>query len=227
VSERQPSSVAQDYLKAIWNAQEWSHEPVTATSLAQRFGVALSTVSATIARLARDGLVLHERYGDIELTPDGKRLALAMVRRHRLIETFLVEVLGYSWDEVHDEAEVLEHAVSDRFLDRIDERLGFPRRDPHGDLIPSAAGTFEPRRAHSLTEVEVGGRGRVARISDADPEVLRYFTSVGIGLDASLTVVDRRAYTGVTTIRLDQSREPVHLGDVAASAVWITADDDR
>jgi DtxR family Mn-dependent transcriptional regulator len=222
VSEQQLSSVAQDYLKAIWNAQEWSDEPVTTTSLAQRFGVALSTVSATISRLSRDNLVLHERYGGIELTPEGKRLAVAMVRRHRLIETLLVEALGYSWDEVHDEAEVLEHAVSERFVDRIDERLGYPRRDPHGDLIPSAAGTFEPRRARSLTEVGVGERGHVARISDADPDVLRYFSSVGIGLDAALTVVDRRAYTGVTTIQLDESPEPVHLGDVAAGAVWIT-----
>ncbi|MFF2773189.1 iron dependent repressor, metal binding and dimerization domain protein, partial [Streptomyces bacillaris] len=141
-------------------------------------------MSDGIRRLADQGLVVHEPYGAIELTEDGRRGAVAMVRRHRLIETFLVEELGYGWDEVHDEAEVLEHAVSDGLVDRIDRRLGFPARDPHGDPIPTADGTPRRPEAVPLLNAETGVPLTVLRISDADPAVLRYLGERGIGLDA-------------------------------------------
>ena len=112
---------AQDYLKMIWSATEWSTTPITVSTMAERLGVSASTVSDGIRRLAKQGLLTHAPYGSIELTDTGRRHALAMVRRHRLVETFLVEVLQYGWDEVHDEAEVLEHAVSEKLTDRIDE----------------------------------------------------------------------------------------------------------
>src|SRR5438270_9782934 len=134
------TSVAQDYLKVIWNAQEWSLEKVSTKMLAEKLGVSASTASESIRKLAEQGLVDHEKYGAVTLTESGRRAALAMVRRHRLLEAFLVKELGYSWDEVHDEAEILEHAVSDRMLDRIDAKLGHPTRDPHGDPIPAANG---------------------------------------------------------------------------------------
>lgn len=137
---RAATPVAQDYLKVIWNAQEWGDGPATPTQLAERLGVAAPTVSETLRRLASAGWVEHRPYGSPTLTDEGRRIALAMVRRHRLIETWLVRELGYRWDEVHDEAEELEHAVSDRFVDRIAERLGQPERDPHGDPIPSVDG---------------------------------------------------------------------------------------
>ena len=137
---RDLTTVAQDYLKVIWTAQEWSLEKVSTKMLAERIGVSASTASESIRKLADQGLVNHEKYGAVTLTEAGRRAALAMVRRHRLMETFLVRELGYSWDEVHDEAEVLEHAVSDRMLDRIDAKLGHPTRDPHGDPIPAADG---------------------------------------------------------------------------------------
>ena len=140
------SPVAQDYLKAIWSAQEWSSEPATSKMLAVRFGVSASTVSQYLRRLAAQGLVEHAPYGSIELSDNGRHLAVAMVRRHRLIEAFLVKALGYSWDEVHSESEVLEHAVTDRMVERIDRFLGHPERDPHGDPIPRQDGTFvQPR----------------------------------------------------------------------------------
>ena len=123
---RDLTTVAQDYLKVIWTAQEWSLEKVSTKMLAERIGVSASTASESIRKLADQGLVDHEKYGAVTLTDAGRRAALAMVRRHRLMETFLVRELGYSWDEVHDEAEVLEHAVSDRMLDRIDAKLGSP-----------------------------------------------------------------------------------------------------
>jgi DtxR family transcriptional regulator, Mn-dependent transcriptional regulator len=144
------------------------------------------------------------------------------VRRHRLVETFLVEVLGYGWDEVHDEAEVLEHAVSDLFVDRIDAQLGHPRRDPHGDPIPGADGSLDVPAAHVLWDA-VPGRWAVARISDADPELLRYVESVGLVLDAPVTVVERRAVTGVVSVRVGEADGTVELGEVAARAIWLVA----
>ena len=130
------STVAQDYLKTIWTAQEWSLEKVSTKMLAERIGVSASTASESIRKLADQGLVDHAKYGAVTLTERGRRAAISVVRRHRLLETFLVSELGYSWDEVHDEAEVLEHAVSDLMMARIDAKLGYPQRDPHGDPIP-------------------------------------------------------------------------------------------
>jgi DtxR family Mn-dependent transcriptional regulator len=213
------SSVAQDYLKVIWSATEWSDEPVTVKLLSERMGVRAATVSDGIRRLGEQGLVAHERYGGIELTDAGRRHAVAMVRRHRLIETFLVEELGYGWDEVHDEAEVLEHAVSDQLIERIDRRLGFPSRDPHGDPIPTSDGT--PRRpdALPLLTAPAGDPLVVVRISDADPAVLRYLADRGIGLDSVITVEEHRAFAGDVTVHVDGT--VVVLGETAASAVWV------
>jgi DtxR family Mn-dependent transcriptional regulator len=215
------SPVAQDYLKLIWSATEWSSEPITVKQLSERMGVRAATVSDAIRRLVDQGLLLHEPYGGIELTDAGRRGAVAMVRRHRLIETFLVEELGYGWDEVHDEAEVLEHAVSDELVDRIDRRLGYPARDPHGDPIPTAAGA--PRRpdAEPLLSAPAGVPLTVVRISDADAAVLRYLGERGIGLDVSLTVDEQRVFAGDVTVRVGP--ETVVLGATAAAAVWVSA----
>ncbi|MFE4469741.1 metal-dependent transcriptional regulator [Leifsonia sp. NPDC056824] len=213
------SPVAQDYLKLIWSATEWSADPITVKQLSERMGVRAATVSDGIRRLADQGLVVHEPYGAIELTDDGRRGAVAMVRRHRLIETFLVEELGYGWDEVHDEAEVLEHAVSDGLVDRIDRRLGFPARDPHGDPIPTADGTPRRPEAVPLLNAETGVPLTVVRISDADPAVLRYLRERGIGLDAVLTVDEHRAFAGDVTVNIGDAA--IVLGATAAAAVWV------
>ena len=213
------SAVAQDYLKLIWSATEWEGDPVTVKQLAERMGVRAATVSDAIRRLTEQGLLKHEPYGGIELTEAGRRHAVQMVRRHRLIETFLVEQLGYGWDEVHDEAEVLEHAVSDDLVDRIDRRLGHPDRDPHGDPIPTADG--DPRRPEAvpLLAAPAGVPLTVARISDADPAVLRYLGERGLRLDALLTVDEHRAFAGDVTVRLGDAT--LVLGETAAAAVWV------
>ena len=230
-STRDLSAVAQDYLKVIWTAQEWSVDKVSTKMLAERIGVSASTASESIRKLADQGLVDHEKYGAVSLTDAGRRAALTMVRRHRLMETFLVQELGYGWDEVHDEAEVLEHAVSDRMLDRIDAKLGFPTRDPHGDPIPAADGRVPTPPARQLSVCQDGDAGTVARISDADPEMLRYFDSVGISLDSRLRVLARRDFAGMITVGIErvspQSAEPgapgttVELGHPAAEAIWV------
>ena len=178
----------------IFNVQEWSGEKVSTKMLAERIGVSASTASESIRKLADQGLVEHEKYGAVTLTDRGRRAAVSVVRRHRLLETFLVQVLGYRWDEVHDEAEVLEHAVSDLMLSRIDAKLGHPQRDPHGDPIPSLDGRVPTPPARQLSTCADGEHGSVARISDADPEMLRYFDSVGIALDSHLTVLTRRDF---------------------------------
>ncbi|WP_285821120.1 metal-dependent transcriptional regulator [Cellulosimicrobium sp. Marseille-Q4280] len=220
--------VAQDYLKVVWSAQEWSDERVTTKLLAERMGVGASTVSETVRRLSAQGLLEHAPYGAIALTERGRLLALAMVRRHRLLETYLVSELGYGWDEVHDEAEVLEHAVSDLLVERIDARLGRPTRDPHGDPIPSADGVVVRPPAVPLAELVVGDEGVVVRISDADPDVLRYLAELGVGLDTRVAVTERREYAGTLTVAWsgagNGTTAPSQLGLRAAEHVWVVHD---
>lgn len=182
--------IAQDYLKAIWSATEWGGEPTTVKALAQRFGTTPAGVSDTIKRLTGLGLVAHQPYRAITLTEVGERLAIAMVRRHRLIEAFLVTSLGYRWDEVHDEAEALEHAASEMMIDRISALLGDPLCDPHGDPIPRPDGTVTyPVDALSLGAAPLG-RYAITRISDVDPHRLGQFADLGLVPGALIDVTN-------------------------------------
>ena len=211
--------VVEDYLKVVWSAQEWSDTPVTTKQLAERLGVGASTVSETVRRLCGMGLLEHERYGAISLTEEGRDLAVAMVRRHRLLETYLVERLGYQWDEVHEEAEVLEHAVSDLVIDRMDAALGHPTHDPHGDPIPDAEGRVPTDRSQALSDVATGAQVRVLRVSDRSPDILRYLSEHGIWVGTRLTV------TGVNpaaaAVQISVGGVAVELGLPAADAVRV------
>ena len=180
------STVAENYLKAIYSHTEWQPDPMTSSQLAARLGLAPSSITEMVRKLGVQGLVEHARYGAIVLTPAGRAEALRMVRRHRLIETWLVREFGYGWDEVHDEAEVLEHALSDRLLDAIDARLGHPTADPHGDPIPAADGSVPPLDGVLATTLPAGERARVLRISDRDPEVLRLLATEGVGVGSEI-----------------------------------------
>lgn len=182
-----PATAIEDYVKVIHSHTEWQDTPITTGQLAQKLGLAPSSVTEMVKKLVVAGLAEHEPYGAIELTPHGVALALRMMRRHRLIETWLVERIGYAWHEVHDEAEVLEHAVSDRLLDALDAELGYPVRDPHGDPIPSSDG--DPRRVPAARLADVPG-GRVVRVSDADPLHLRELFERGVVLDADVRSAD-------------------------------------
>lgn len=172
--------VAQDYLKVIWSATEWGDPPITTTGLAKRFHTTSANVSVTLRRLEGQGLVTYQPYHPATLTELGRRLAVAMVRRHRLLEAFLASELGYAWDEVHDEAERLEHAVSDDLLERIDHRLGHPRVDPHGDPIPAPDGSLLLPRTTMGLRAAPSGRYQVARVSDADVAVLAALAAVRV-----------------------------------------------
>lgn len=215
----------QNYLKAVWGLTEWSSVPVTPTLIAERTGLKLSSVSDAVRRLSAQGLVDHVPYSSVELTRKGRSHALAMVRRHRLIESFLVSVLGYSWDQVHDEAEHLEHAVSDFMIDRIDEFLGFPTRDPHGDPIPSADGTVHIPDARRLTEVRPGHRVVVERVSDADPALLQFFEEHGFVVGATLEIGEGAPFSDALDARLAGADSSVALGRSATDALYVSIAD--
>ena len=212
----------EDYVKAIYAHTEWQPRPITTSVLAARLGLAASSVTEMVKKLVGAGLVEHERYGAITLTADGNTEALRMLRRHRLIETWLVEQFGYSWDEVHDEAEVLEHALSDRLLDAIDGLLGNPVRDPHGDPIPTGDGVVTRPLAVLLRDAPEGHVGTVVRISDTDPQLLRQLTAESITLDRQLTVLGGRQFE----VLIDGVPGERDLGDQALASIWISVEGD-
>jgi DtxR family Mn-dependent transcriptional regulator len=226
VAGQRNRTVIEDCLKAIFSVGEWDVRGRTNSEVAARLGASSSTVSDLVRRLTDEGLVEHERYGAIGLTDAGLRQALAMVRRHRLIETYLVDSLGYSWDEVHDEAEVLEHAISDRMLTRMDTALGHPWRDPHGDAIPTADGLLHRPEASALASLDEGAIGWVARILDEEPELLRWFDEQGLTLDTRVTVVGQKPFGGPFTIAIgeDDDLTTIDLGIQALSSLWIAPD---
>ncbi|MDQ5861503.1 MAG: metal-dependent transcriptional regulator [Actinomycetota bacterium] len=221
-----PSSSIEDYVKVIYGFTEWQDKPITSSQLAQRLGVANSSVSEMVRKLKDQGLVDHKPYSAITLTESGVRLALSMVRRHRLIETYLVQELGYSWDEVHDEAELLEHAVSDTFIERMAAKLGDPQRDPHGDPIPAADGTVLLPEAHLLGELDPGHTGRITRISDENPDLLRYLSAEEIDLDAEVEVVGRKPFGGALVVRISNAgrKRDFDLADEVTAALWVHSD---
>lgn len=220
MSLQELSTSSQNYLKIMWGLQEWSDDPVTPTAVAERAGVRLSTASDAIRKLASQGLVDHTPYGSATLTDEGRVYALAMVRRHRLIETFLVSSLDLTWDQVHDEAEALEHAVSDFLIDRIDEALGHPTRDPHGDPIPGPDGRIDSPDALQLAQVKLPATVTVERISDDDPGLLRHFASLGITVGSTLQVEAGPPYSGAIEVLVGGER--TSLGGAAPAAVWVT-----
>lgn len=217
------SVAAQDYLKLLYTTGEWSDAPVTVGLLAERLGLSMSTVSEGIAKLALQGLVSHAKYSSVSLTPNGKRCALVMVRRHRVLETFLVQTLGYTWDEVHDEAEKLEHAASERLIDRMDELLGHPSADPHGDPIPTADGQVSHPEARRLTAAQQGQSVVICRVSDTDPKLLRHFSGLGLTPGTQLAIGQRKPFTAGTTFRVTGSGQEITLGTEASDAVWVVS----
>lgn len=223
------STMAEDYVKLIWKASERGGPGLATRDIAASLRVSASTVSGNLKKLDRDGLIEHTPYYGVVLTPLGQQVAVAMVRRHRLIETFLVERLGYSWDEVHTEAEALEHAVSERFLERVDADLGHPTHDPHGDPIPGADGIVPDSPGTLLGAIEPGACGTVDRVSDDDPSLLRYFDELGVGLGTHLRVERVRDYAGVIAVSrraTDGSESLVDLPAAAASSIWLAPDGD-
>lgn len=214
------SRMVQDNIKAIYAAGEWGEEKFSVSQLAQQMQVAVSTASENVRRLTELGLVAHEPYRGVTLTKTGMTLALKMVRKHRLLETYLHQRLGFNWDEVHEEAEILEHAASERLIEHIDADLGFPTADPHGDPIPRKDGTLVTISSQALAEVESGQEVAVVRIDDDNPHLLRFFEKSGIVPGATLQVLDYHPVAGVMTVAV-AGRE-ISLGQPAVESIWVS-----
>ncbi len=217
------SAHVQDYAKAVYALESRGGAAVSTNDLAERLGVTPGSVSGMVRKLTELGLVEHEPYRGVRLTGQGRRVALEVLRHHRLLELFLAEELGMSWDRVHAEAEVLEHVISEDLEQLISARLGDPSVDPHGDPIPTPE--FEVREAEtfSLEELGEGAVGRFVRVSDSDPEMLRYLAANGVGLGDRLEVTGRQPFGGPVFVR--SGRRELPLGGQLARAMRIEVEE--
>ena len=211
------SAVVEDYAKAIYSLGHEGSDPVATSKLAERLAVTPGSVSAMVRKLDELGLAEHTPYRGVRLTAEGRRVALEVIRHHRLLELFLSEILEVPWDRVHAEAEVLEHVLSSELEQIISAKLGEPTRDPHGDPIPAADFSVEELDTLSLDELESGQAGRFVRISDSDPDMLRYLAERGIRPGERFEVVDRQPFGGPLTVRFEGDSEHALGGELARS----------
>ena len=213
------SQAVQDYAKAIYALQRRAGDAVSTTALADRLGVTAASASGMVKRLDELGLVEHQPYHGVSLTEHGRRVALEVMRHHRLLELYLVKSLGVPWDRVHQEAEVLEHVLSEELEELIAAKLGDPTHDPHGDPIPTRELTIEEGSTTSLQALEVGDQGTFARVSDSDPEMLRFLAERGIAPGDTLEVVEKQPFDGPLFVRFG---DHVHvLGGALARAMRV------
>jgi DtxR family Mn-dependent transcriptional regulator len=194
------SEAVQDYAKAIW-ALGRGGGPVSTSALAERLAVSPASASAMVKRLEAMGLASRRPYHGVQLTATGERVALEVVRHHRLLELYLSEALGMPWDRVHEEAEVLEHAISPELSELIARKLGNPTRDPHGDPIPTVEGRIDERPTRPLADLDPGDQGRFVSVSDSDPEMLRYLSRRGISPGDGFEVVEKQPFEGPLSVR--------------------------
>jgi len=205
---RDPLPGMEDYLKAVWMLQQ-QESPVSTSRIAERLGLTAAAVTAMVKRLDEQGLLRHEPYYGVRLTAPGELAALRIIRRHRVLELFLAEKLGYEWDRVHDEAERLEHAASDELIERLARLLGEPERDPHGNAIPSASGEMDTGRYPSLGELEPGERRRVLEVEVEEPEQLRYLGSLDLYPGAEVRVTGRSPFEGPVQLEVNGSPQVI------------------
>jgi DtxR family Mn-dependent transcriptional regulator len=219
-SQQLRSNAVEDYAKAIYALESRGEAPVSTTALAERLSVTPGSVSAMLKKLADCDLVTHQPYHGVRLTPNGRRVALEVIRHHRLLELFLSEVLDMPWDRVHEEAEVLEHVLSSELEEVIAAKLGNPTHDPHGDPIPSADFLIDEAPTVSLADLNAGDAGVFVRISDSDPAMLRYLGERGVTPGARFEVVDRQPFGGPLFVRFGST--DVHpLGGELADAMRV------
>jgi DtxR family Mn-dependent transcriptional regulator len=219
------SPAIEDYAKAIYVLQQRGDGSVSTTALAERLGVTPASASGMVRKLDELGLVAHERYHGVRLTDEGARLALEVLRHHRLLELYLAETLGVPWDRVHDEAEVLEHVLSEDLEALIAAKLGDPTHDPHGDPIPSADLVLEEEATESLAVLEPGAGGTFVRVSDSDPDMLRYLSELVIAPGDELSVRDKQPFGGPLFVAIGEAEHV--LGGALAAAMRIRVRRDR
>lgn len=208
----------EDYLKAVYDLEQPGH-PASTNALAERLSLAPASISGMVRRLAEQGLLNHEPYRGVTLTPLGRRAALRTLRRHRILESYLATVLGVPWDTVHDEAETLEHAASDDLIDRMARALGDPAFDPHGAPIPSRSGEVDETRHRTLAEWPLDTAGVIMSVSDKDPSLLRYLGDLQLTPGTSITVQAREPFDGPIAVLVDRAVRTIGPG--AARAVRV------
>ena len=215
------SRAVEDYLKAIYELQR-DRRQVSTSALAERLGFAPASVTGMLKKLNAQSpaLVKYQRHRGVTLTQTGEKIALEIIRHHRLIELYLIEALGYSWDEVHEEADRLEHFISESFEDRIATFLGEPEVDPHGDPIPTKDGYIAVSASTRLSALQVGESGRITKVLDEDPELLRYLTKLGLCPQAVVTVTQRDPFGGPIHIQTDVGATQM-LGDRVTDSVYV------
>ncbi|MBO6587321.1 MAG: metal-dependent transcriptional regulator [Gracilimonas sp.] len=213
------SQSVEDYLKVIY-VLESEGEGTTTTRIANALDVSSASVTNMLKRLAKMNLLEYESYKGAKLTDAGNKIALEILRHHRLLELYLKEVMGYSWDEVHDEAEKLEHHISEQFEDRIAELLNHPTHDPHGDPIPSKDGIMPTMAQLSISEAEENTPYIIGRVKDQDPELLRYLEKIGVLPGSKVEVIEKAPFDGPVKIRLEDNIEQM-LGQAVASEVYL------
>jgi DtxR family Mn-dependent transcriptional regulator len=219
VHETEFSAAIEDYAKTIFTLQAECGGPVSTTGLAERLGVTPASASGMVKKLGELGLVEHQPYKGVLLSPRGCRVALEVLRHHRLLEAYLASSLGVPWDRVHDEAEVLEHVLSEELEALIAAKLGHPTHDPHGDPIPSANLELAEEPHTALASLDAGARGVLVRVSDAEPEMLRYLADRGIAPGDSFEVIERQPFDGPLFVRFG---DDVHvLGGALARAMSV------
>jgi len=216
-----PSTSIEDYIKTIYALEAREQKPTTGR-IARELRITMGSVSGRVRHLADKGYVEHRPYYGVTLTEKGRHVALKMLRRHRLIELFLVKTLGLTWDEVHADAEVLEHAVSDRVLERMYEVLGRPEFDPHGSPIPDENGTLRKLNGVRLCDLPAGARGRIVEVSDSDGAFLRYLTSIGMDVGTRFRLDDRAPFGGPLQLRV--GRRQLAIGPDAAERILVEVD---
>jgi DtxR family transcriptional regulator, Mn-dependent transcriptional regulator len=214
------SAPVEDYVKAIYSLTLDPDQVATTSQIAERLGITAGSVSTMIKRMDASGLAEHVPYRGVRLTPTGHKLALAVIRRHRLLELFLATSLDIPWEDVHRFADALEHASSDELIELIATKLGDPVADPHGDPIPNRLLEVDDRAQPTLAELDPGEHARVVRVSDAEPQMLRYLTEQGIGIGAELELIERQPFDGPCLVRLPNKLER-NLGIRLAQAIHV------
>lgn len=216
------SQSIEDYLKAIY-ILETEGEGASTTNIAETLSVSSASVTNMLKRLAKMNLIDHKSYKGAQLTESGKKIALEILRHHRLLELYLKEIMGYSWDEVHDEAEKLEHHISEQFEDKIAELLDHPTHDPHGDPIPTKDGLVPEMASLSVCDADLEIPYIIGRVKDQDPELLRYLEKTGIILGVKLTVLEKTPFEGPIKVLLEEKEET--LGYAVAKHIYLVNTD--
>ncbi len=216
------SQPMEDYLKAIYLLRE-REGTATTTAIAVALEVTPASVTGMIKKLAELKLVRHTPYQGVELTKSGEKIALEMVRHHRLLELFLMEALGYRWDEVHAEAHLLEHVISEEFEERMAARLGYPSVDPHGDPIPTKDGTIAAVKERALLTLQVGESAQITHLNDANSEMLRYAATLGLTPSTHLTLIEAEPFGGSLRVRIGKVEKSI--GRELAAQIFVSSKD--